>query len=132
MLKSNPELWDRAEPFPWTSDLVQLLDVKTPHWCILTKATHDPVCWSSKVKWVDRYLSPSALSKLIIVGGPKSQLASKGDVLIDDAFHNVTTWRNAGGVAFHWVEYSEDLTDLAALQLVDVGKLLDAEFANGI
>ena len=128
VMKSHPRIWEEAEPFPWTADLIQLLDVKTPHWLLLTTATHDPACWSGKVKWVERYLSSAALNKLVIVGGPKSQLAGRGDVLVDDAYHNVAAWREAGGAAYHWVEYSEDMTELAAKQVIDLSTFLDAHF----
>ncbi len=125
-LEANPHLWEQAEPYPWTSKIVQMLDLKTPQWMILTSATHAPACWSGKVKWIRRYLTDDAVFRVIMVGGQdKARLASRGDLLIDDKFENVKHWNAAGGVGFHWIDYSEDLLELVENQLGKLNGAID-------
>ena len=115
--KAHSYLWEKAEPYPWTGRLVQELDLAVPEWMILTSATHDPACWSGKVKWFEHYLTDSSLSKVVMVSGQKARLASKGDLLVDDHYVNVEAWRAAGGVAIHWTDYTEDMTVMANQQI---------------
>lgn len=123
----HPTLWESAEPYPWTSAIIQVLDLKDPEWMILTSATHDPECWSGKVKWFTHHLTESSLNKLVMVSGRKWRIASKGDILIDDRYENVEGWREAGGVAYHWIDYTEDLTELARDQIDRLSSFLDEQ-----
>jgi hypothetical protein len=120
-----------AEPYPWTSKLIQLLDLKVPDWMILTAATHDPGCWAGKAKWIKRYFTTSVLERTVVVGGNiKARLASRGDILIDDRFENVESWIAAGGVGVQWVDYGEDLKVLAETQISNLGHLIDQHLGN--
>lgn len=131
VLEDNSHLWESAEPYPWTSKLIQMLDLKVPDWMIMTTATHDPGCWAGKVRWIKRYLTTSALERTVIVGGViKARLASRGDVLVDDRIENVESWNAAGGVGFRWIEYGEGLTQLAETQINNLGFLLDQHLGH--
>lgn len=115
---SDPDIWDRIEPYPWTADLVQCLDAASPGWKILSVGFRDPKCWASKVQWVtDRLFPVTDLHRLILVGGNKFELAREGDLLIDDSLDNLNKWKLAGGQIFKWVEYTEDCPDKAAAQI---------------
>lgn len=108
-MAADPQVWDRIEAFPWTPKLVQCLDVHAPEWKILSATTHDPICWSSKVKWVLERLFPvTSIHRLILVGGRKYELARPGDLLIDDWTENIEQWRARGGSAFKWTEWTDD------------------------
>ena len=125
IMESNSGLWETAPPFPWTSKLIQILDLKFPDWMILTSATHDAACWHGKVEWVRRYLTETGVKKLVMIGGNKERIASRGDLLIDDWFVNVTAWREQGGIAYHWLDYSEGMLDPGYKQLEDLSQFLD-------
>lgn len=128
VMEADPTIWDRIEPFPWTPHLVQMLDVCTPGWKILSSATHDPNCWSSKARWVMRQLFPiTSLHRLILVGGRKFELATRGDVLIDDCQENLQGWEANGGVCFRWVEFTDDMEDQAAAQINALRKFLEGK-----
>lgn len=117
-MAADPTIWDRIEPFPWTPQLVQCLDIHAPGWKILSSATHDPKCWSAKADWVINRLFPiTSLHRLVLVGGRKFELANRGDVLIDDWQENIDHWMQRGGVAFKWEEFTEDMEDHAAAQI---------------
>lgn len=125
IMANDPKIWDRIEPFPWTSTLVQCLDVHAPGWKILSSATHDPACWSSKARWVMQRLFPiTSLHRLVLVGGRKFELASRGDVLIDDWQENIESWKAAGGVAFKWDEFTEDMEETANQQIDSLREFL--------
>ncbi len=123
--EAHSYLWEKAEPYPWTARLVQVLDLAVPEWMILTSATHDPESWSGKVKCYKKHFTDSIVDKLIVIGGNKARVASKGDILVDDHYTNVEAWRAAGGVAFHWIDYTEDLTEMAADQITQLSSFLD-------
>lgn len=124
-MAADPDVWDRIEPFPWTPKLVQCLDIHAPEWKILSAATQDPRCWSSKAAWVTKRLFPVAnLHRFILVGGRKYELAQRGDVLIDDYDENVEQWRLRGGEAFKWIEWTDDMTEEADRQIEELRRFL--------
>jgi 5'(3')-deoxyribonucleotidase len=125
IVETHSYLWENAEPYPWTSEMVQVLDLAVPDWMILTSATHDPDCWSGKVKWFKRYLTDSLIDRVVMIGGRKHRIASKGDLLIDDHYENIEAWRAAGGVAIHWIDYTDDLEELARKQIEQLTQVLD-------
>lgn len=127
IMEANPEIWDRIEPFPWTPQLVQCLDIHAPGWKILSVATRDPRCWSAKARWVLERLFPiTNIHRLMLVGGRKYEVANRGDILIDDWDENVTMWAERGGVPFKWTEFTEDMTDHAELQIEKLRDFLRA------
>ena len=117
---STAGFWEGLDAFPWTSDLMQVLDVVNPDWGIMTAGTHDPRSWAGKAAWVSRHLQASGLYRLVVMHGQKGKIGGCGDVLIDDSYDQCVAWNHAGGKAFHWVEYSEDLSGPAMEQ---VGRL---------
>lgn len=125
VLESNPEIWDRVEPFPWTPKLVQCLDLHAPNWKILSEAIIDPACWHGKVKWVRNFLSQSHVHRLALTGFKKYELACPGDILIDDRELNVEEWVRRGGHAFRWMDYTEDLVDSAEGQIISLSAFLE-------
>lgn len=118
IMENDPLIWERIETFPWTPALVQCLDIHAPGWKILSSATYDPPCWSGKAKWVQKRLFPIAhMHRLVLVGGRKFDLASPGDVLVDDWDENINQWQLAGGSAFKWDEFTEDMEEHALDQI---------------
>ena len=124
-MDDTPGFWENLEPYPWTTDLIQFLDSGYPNWAVLTMATQDPRSWAGKAAWVKRYLPVRGMYRLIMSHGSKGRFAQPGDVLIDDSYNQCAAWREAGGKAFHWVEYTDDFTERANEQLVLVKKFIE-------
>jgi len=118
VLESDPGVWDRVEPFPWTAKLIQCLDLHAPDWKILSEAIIDPACWHGKSRWVKKFLSKPHLHRLVLTGSKKYELTRPGDLLIDDHITNVEEWTRRGGHAFRWVEYTEDMVGAAEDQII--------------
>lgn len=99
-------LWTSIEKFPWSDDLVHLVDkVSDGNWIFLTKPMIDPWCYSGKAEWIMKNYR-SYLKKLTIIGEDKSMFVrNKDDILIDDHPKNIKNWLDAGGSTFHWTEY---------------------------
>ena len=130
VLTDDPDLWTRIEPFPWTPAIVQVLDLHTPGWKILTTATQDPACWGGKAAWVtQRLFMRDSLHRLVIVGGHKWELMSPGSVLVDNDLRNVTEWQKQGGHAFLWKEFTEDMVQ-AAMNQIEQLRLFLAQVAT--
>lgn len=102
------EFWASLEKYPWSDDLIQLVDKYAADWIFLTKAAHDPFCYSGKFECVQRYW-PKYINRLWIVNGTKARFCrGVNDVLIDDKEQNLREWGAQGGSTFHWREVTDD------------------------
>lgn len=109
-MDAEPEFWRTLEPTAHAGEIISYLDSNFPDWGILSSATRSGTSWGGKAEWVFRYLGRSGMDRLVICCGDKARFAYPKAVLIDDRRRNIDDWMAAGGVAFHWVEYSSDMT----------------------
>jgi 5'(3')-deoxyribonucleotidase len=105
---SPKEMWDPIEEDFWatipvTSDAQQIVDLLTEKFgesniCLLTSPTLDPRCASGKIKWIEKEFPQ--FKRQFLIGPNKAFCARSTHLLVDDAEHNVTAFKAAGGGAF--------------------------------
>ena len=115
-LHENPRFWQDMPPTDLCSHMVAFLDEYVSDWGIMTSAWRHPACYAGKYEWVSKNLGRKAVGRMVIVSGTKERLTSPTAHLTDDTRANVDKWINAGGKAFHWVEYSQDMQSALAVQ----------------
>lgn len=101
------EFWTGLPSYPWTSPLIDLVDITCPHWQFLTKACVSPWSYSGKALWIESYCSQHS-KRLIICRGSKALVGKPGDILIDDHPENIGEWNKMGGIGFRWEEMTPD------------------------
>lgn len=116
------EFWENLEPYPWTRDLVDILESSKVQWRFLSKPTYDAGCYAGKYNWVKKHFGKH-INKLILINGDKS-IVCRGSksLLIDDKDKNIEQWQAAGGSVFHWEEVSPDVD--VADRLLAIRRLL--------
>ena len=103
----TPGFWLNLEKFPWSDELVHLVDITCPTWRFLTKANNDAQCYGNKAVWLENAY-PQYVERLVICRGEKTFACKPGDILIDDHPTNVKEWNNAGGQGYHWLEMGDE------------------------
>lgn len=124
-LDSTPDFWSKLEPTLTAANLVRYLDTNFPDWGILTSATHNSASWAGKAEWVKTHLGTKGLHRLTICCGNKARFVSPSALLIDDTHKIVRDWLNGGGLAYHWIEYSDDQSALLQRQFESLTQYLD-------
>lgn len=88
------EWWANLEPTIECQQIVNLAKKYTDNVWLLTTPSKHPDCWKGKLSWVEKYLPQFAIR--LIVDQDKASYA-KGNILIDDADHNIEAFNAAGG-----------------------------------
>jgi len=78
------------------SGAVKLVGQDSIRICTAPPPDHNPAAYSGKAKWIKNCL-PTWLHRSVVFTEHKSDLAAPNRLLIDDADHNDTAWRDAGG-----------------------------------
>jgi hypothetical protein len=121
-----PSFWKDMELLPVAPRLISYLDVNFPDWHFLTHPTLSSVSWGGKAAWVRKYFGNDGMRRLVMMGGKKSLFADRYSVLIDDTRKIIDEWTAAGGLAFHWVEYTSDWKEAHETQLIRLITYLDS------
>lgn len=130
-LGQDPKFWSDMHPCVWMPELVQILDHLAPEWHILTAATQEPSSWHGKADWVRRYFREKGMYRLVMLHGDKQRIASRDSILIDDRVDHCMRWREAGGIAFHWVEFTRDHREMWEPQLERLRQFLTDHLIPG-
>lgn len=87
--------WANLEPTQWMEKLVTLVKSYDPNFHIITTPGHSPEGYAGKAMWVkDRFGQDF---DRIILTSHKELLAKPNTILIDDTYHVVTRFNEAGG-----------------------------------
>lgn len=86
-----------SDEFTWLLEQCEAL-VGRDNVCILTSPTICPECHAGKIEWIQRFC-PKWLHRQYFIGPRKHFCAHPDGLLIDDADHNVTSFREHGGKA---------------------------------
>ncbi len=108
VLRGRTEFWATMGFYWWARRLTHHLSAQQYEWYILTHCIDDPGCPFGKHTALKRHFGESIIKRTFMTFGTKHQMCRPGDVLIDDADKNCVAWRQAGGVAFNWVDYTEN------------------------
>lgn len=108
VLRNRPEFWDNMEFYWWAKRISIQLTASQIEWYVLTHCIDDPFCPWGKHHSLKRNLGEEVIKRTFMTFGPKYPVCRPGDVLIDDADKNCVAWRQAGGIAFNWVDYTEN------------------------
>lgn len=107
VLRGRDELWSDMEFYWWAKRIIIQLTARQADWYILTHCVDDPWCPYGKHWALTKHFGSEIVKRTFMTFGTKHQMCRPGDVLIDDAEKNCVAWRQAGGVAFNWVDYTE-------------------------
>lgn len=116
----NEEFWATIEWMPDGKEILHLVEMifGVPNVCLLTSPTLLPRCASGKMRWIQREVPE--YHRQFLIGPAKGFCANKDTILIDDADHNILSYRKNGGEAIlvprkwnrAWREADTSLTSL--------------------
>lgn len=114
--------------YPWSLDLVNMVDKTGIDWIFLTKCSLNHGVASGKSAWVDRFFKKFN-HNLWMNKGTKSYMAGPNRWLVDDKIINIMEWQRASGVGFLWPELHPSETTEAARRIEQL-KLILTQGAN--
>lgn len=110
--KLDYDFWINLDPYPWSNDLVDLVESYDKDFRFLSAAVYDQGAWSGKYQWLKNHFGQKYTKKLIICISDKSFAArDKKSILIDDRDKNIKNFIAAGGSAITWKERTEDMLE---------------------
>ncbi len=95
----DEDFWADMPPMPGARELLTILEETfgKDNIYLLTAPTLSPQCLSGKVRWIQRYMPE--YDRRYLIGPSKGLCANPHTLLIDDADHNVKSFRAMGGQA---------------------------------
>ena len=95
---AGSEFWERLDPLPHMTELIQLVETITDDWHIVSAPSWDSRNYYGKVKSFKKHFGQS-FDRFILT--PHKHLFAKPDtILIDDRLENVEKFNKAGGYGF--------------------------------
>jgi len=101
---TKEELWDNLPDdfwtynMPWTPWAEELLDmIKLYNPIVLSMPPENGVGATGKIQWIRNNMPDYYKEDRWVITRDKTLLAARGNVLIDDAPHNIYSWERAGG-----------------------------------
>lgn len=125
------EFWRNLELYPWSLDIVKLVEKYDPDFRLLTACIRNEGCYSGKYTSVKQKLGDKYADKLITCYKDKTfAAANKNCILIDDKESNCVDWIKAGGTAYQWEERTEDMIEDSIEELGDLDFFLKTNATN--
>lgn len=88
-IRQDPFFWSNMDPFPWTHDLIHLLENHCDHLVYVTSPDHTSTSYAGKFEWKCRQRLPR---HELFMCHDKWRLAHPGSLLIDDGAHHISNW----------------------------------------
>lgn len=104
------DFWANIPLYPWSKDLVSIVEKSKIPFVFLTKAPMGTGAWSGKAEWIQKNFGKHQ-NKLWVVRGDKALMSRQGYLLIDDKPENIKSWTEAGGDGIIWPEVNPDPND---------------------
>lgn len=99
------DFWSSMQIYPWSKQLIQVVEKNADDWMFLSKPSMDFDCLSGKAAWVKKHFGEK---KLWLAQDHKEYAAAPTRILIDDKKENCKKWSEFGGFAYHWPEITDD------------------------
>lgn len=123
---AGPDFFRKLRPYPWALDLYAACDELVP--VVLMTTAISPQAAMGKMQWMNKWF-PDA--KRHAITPCKHHFARRNALLIDDAEHNVESFKKHGGQAYLWpMPWNHEMVgalsmDVAADSIAEIRSILE-------
>lgn len=100
------DFWSNLSPYPWSKDLINIVNNNSDDWIILSKPSLDSGAYSGKFESFQKNFGIG--NRLWLSARNKEYFAGLNKILIDDKKENCEKWASFGGFSYHWPEVTDD------------------------